>query len=162
MALGGSLTQINLGVQGVTQGGHHRFHSNMLQPVQEVSSIVDFYKGGKEGTDSFFACVRCETCGEYLPSLPSLNPSISIPSMTSTLSSMFDVDGLPQGWGGWTFPGLQIFHKQIENHYSTFLFAANRQWSCYVERSPTLQRLRGKTSDTLFRSVADYPSFSTG
>ncbi|GFV37244.1 hypothetical protein TNCV_92171 [Trichonephila clavipes] len=41
-------------------------------------------------------------------------------------------------------------------------FGADRQWSCHVKRSPTHNRLRGKTSDTLYRNVADYFSFSAG
>ncbi|GFT62100.1 hypothetical protein TNCV_3812571 [Trichonephila clavipes] len=34
------------------------------------------------------------------------------------------------------------------------LLGVDRQWSSHGERNPTLQRIRGKTSDTLYRSVA--------
>ncbi|GFV85725.1 mariner Mos1 transposase [Trichonephila clavipes] len=36
----------------------------------------------------------------------------------------------------------------------------DQQQNCRDERSPTLQRLPGKTSDTLYRSVADFLSFN--
>ncbi|GFX08280.1 hypothetical protein TNCV_3267701 [Trichonephila clavipes] len=50
------------------------------------------------------------------------------------------------------------FRKQKVNHCLPFLLGANRQWSCHVERYSTLQRLREKTSGTLYRSVVRYPS----
>ncbi|GFX74546.1 hypothetical protein TNCV_3214331 [Trichonephila clavipes] len=37
---------------------------------------------------------------------------------------------------------------------------SDRQWIGHIERSCTSQRLRLQTSDTLYRSVADYHSFS--
>ncbi|GFT75300.1 hypothetical protein TNCV_967611 [Trichonephila clavipes] len=40
------------------------------------------------------------------------------------------------------------------------LLGADRQWSCHLECFATLQLLRRETSDTLYRSVADCPSFS--
>ncbi|GFV75750.1 hypothetical protein TNCV_1756781 [Trichonephila clavipes] len=40
------------------------------------------------------------------------------------------------------------------------LLGADRQWDSNVERTATLQRLRKNTSDTLYRSVANCPSFS--
>ncbi|GFW32386.1 hypothetical protein TNCV_675451 [Trichonephila clavipes] len=43
---------------------------------------------------------------------------------------------------------------------STTEVLRHRQWSCHVERFPTLQRLREKMSDTLYRYVVDCPSFS--
>ncbi|GFY24665.1 hypothetical protein TNCV_1017111 [Trichonephila clavipes] len=52
------------------------------------------------------------------------------------------------------------FRKQKANHCLPFLQGADRQCSCHVERFSILPRLRGKTSDTLNKNVADYPSFS--
>ncbi|GFT96282.1 hypothetical protein TNCV_3907151 [Trichonephila clavipes] len=45
------------------------------------------------------------------------------------------------------------------NHCPPFFHGVDRR-SCHVERSSTLKRIRGKTSDTLYRSFADNPSFS--
>ncbi|GFU88519.1 hypothetical protein TNCV_4441961 [Trichonephila clavipes] len=53
------------------------------------------------------------------------------------------------------------FRKQKANHWLPFLLGADRQGSCHVEWS-TDQRLREKMTETLGRSVADYPSFSVG
>ncbi|GFV05223.1 uncharacterized protein TNCV_224361 [Trichonephila clavipes] len=57
MALGGSLSQINLGVQGVTQGGHHRYNLVALHfkydqarrrfvewAQNEIAVVPDFHK----------------------------------------------------------------------------------------------------------------------
>ncbi|GFX15456.1 hypothetical protein TNCV_3303851 [Trichonephila clavipes] len=44
------------------------------------------------------------------------------------------------------------FCKEKANHCPPFL----------LERSPTLQQLRGETNDTLHISVVDYPSFNAG
>ncbi|GFX79454.1 hypothetical protein TNCV_1716031 [Trichonephila clavipes] len=66
---------------------------------------------------------------------------------------------------------LSICTKEEKGAVMRFLLAEGvkpseivreRQWSCHVERSPTLQRIRGNMSDKLYKSVADYRSFSAG
>ncbi|GFX42186.1 hypothetical protein TNCV_3003271 [Trichonephila clavipes] len=52
--------------------------------------------------------------------------------------------------------------KKKANYCPPFLSDGDRQWSCHVERSATIQRLREKTSETLHRSVVDYPIFTAG
>ncbi|GFV04484.1 hypothetical protein TNCV_1314461 [Trichonephila clavipes] len=54
------------------------------------------------------------------------------------------------------------FSKQKANHCPIFHLGSDRKWSYHVELSPTVQQLQGKTSDTLYRSVAVYTSFSFG
>ncbi|GFV01269.1 hypothetical protein TNCV_3375031 [Trichonephila clavipes] len=41
------------------------------------------------------------------------------------------------------------FHMQKANHCPSFFLGGDRQWSCYVKRSLTFQRLREKMSGTL-------------
>ncbi|GFV36830.1 hypothetical protein TNCV_5011131 [Trichonephila clavipes] len=47
------------------------------------------------------------------------------------------------------------FQKQNANHCvcPSFLLAAYQEWSCHVERSPTIQALREKTSDVLSKNL---------
>ncbi|GFW29031.1 hypothetical protein TNCV_2355891 [Trichonephila clavipes] len=52
-----------------------------------------------------------------------------------------------------------ISRKQKANHSPSFILGADRQLSCHVRRSSTPKQLQEKASDTLFRSVTDYPSF---
>ncbi|GFS62039.1 hypothetical protein TNCV_2593011 [Trichonephila clavipes] len=58
--------------------------------------------------------------------------------------------------------GFQTFCKLKGNHCTPFLLGVNRQWNCYVGRSTAPQRLRGKTSDTLYTSAPNSDSFSAG
>ncbi|GFS65694.1 hypothetical protein TNCV_3853441 [Trichonephila clavipes] len=44
-------------------------------------------------------------------------------------------------------------HSANKNELPPSLLGADQQWSCPVEQSATPQRLRGKTSDSLYRSV---------
>ncbi|GFW98766.1 uncharacterized protein TNCV_2837271 [Trichonephila clavipes] len=57
---------------------------------------------------------------------------------------------------------FQIFRKLKVYHCPPFLLGADRHWSCHIERSATFKRLRRMMSDTLFRSVVDYSSFTNG
>ncbi|GFU62712.1 uncharacterized protein TNCV_1518941 [Trichonephila clavipes] len=59
-------------------------------------------------------------------------------------------------------PRYHTFRSQKGDHCPPFLLGANRQLSHQIEQSFTPQQLREKTSDTLCRSVADYPPFSAG
>ncbi|GFV30299.1 hypothetical protein TNCV_97741 [Trichonephila clavipes] len=56
--------------------------------------------------------------------------------------------------------GFHSFHKQTVLHLPPSLLGADGQWSCYVEQSATPHQRRGETSDTLYKSASDYPSFS--
>ncbi|GFS70007.1 hypothetical protein TNCV_747881 [Trichonephila clavipes] len=50
---------------------------------------------------------------------------------------------------------LPLLDQRVStNRIRKCLSDAQRQWSCPVEWSPTLQRLRGQKSDTLYRNVA--------
>ncbi|GFV51874.1 hypothetical protein TNCV_1322271 [Trichonephila clavipes] len=60
------------------------------------------------------------------------------------------------------FPKVPHFLQRQNKSLPSYLLDADRQFSCHVERSPTLQRLRGKKSSTLYRIVANDPSFSAG
>ncbi|GFT43478.1 hypothetical protein TNCV_815231 [Trichonephila clavipes] len=84
------------------------------------------------------------------------------PSTSTTKDNEQFVDVIVMGGMASIQRRHHIFRKQKANHCLPFLLGTDRQWSYHVKRSATPRRIRRKTSDMLYRSVADYLSSSAG